>query len=489
MEKCGILLPLFSVPGKGGIGTVGENAKRFIDFLAESGQDFWQILPLQTADYGGSPYASESAFACDVCYIDFDLLVKDGLLFSAETAAFYEKHSNNERAVRDESGRKELLKKAFCRFEKDEQYRDFVKSQSYWLRDYALFVALKESHGGKSWADFETKYRLRDEKALNEFEKKNAESIEFVYFTQYLFFRQWRELIDYAHARGIKIIGDIPIYVSYDSADVWSHSELFMLDENKKPTVVAGCPPDDFNEDGQLWGNPVYDFDALKERGYDWWLDRFKRASKLYDIIRLDHFRGFESFYAVPADRSDARQGQWLKGCGREMFDVVERRFPDLEFIAEDLGFVTDGVRKLIKDTGFKNMKVLQFGLCDNSDSEHLPANFDTECVAYTGTHDNDTSRGWYESLTAKQRRLCRSRLKKKPLEKISHAMVRAVLNSRAKYVVIPLCDYLDENSSARINTPGVVSGRNWSYRLKAIPSGKIAEKMAALKSKYVVKT
>ncbi len=487
MDKCGILLPLFSLAGRGGIGTAGDGAKRFLEFLSAAGQDFWQILPLQTADYGGSPYASESAFACDICYIDFDLLVRDGLLDRADVEAFYAE-CKSDRVERFKDERTALLKKAFCKFEKGKEFENFVEERRNWLRDYALFVALKELHGGKCWVDFDEKYRLRDEKALKEFAEKNAEKLEFVYFGQYLFFRQWRELLDYAHSLNVKIIGDIPIYVSYDSADVWSHGELFMLGKDSRPTLEAGCPPDDFNEDGQLWGNPVYEWTALKNSGYRWWSERFNRAAELYDVVRLDHFRGFESFYAVEAGRADAKEGKWLKGCGRELFDIAKKEFPESEFIAEDLGFVTDGVRRLIEDTGFKNMKVLQFGLCDDADSEHLPKNFGSNCVAYTGTHDNDTARGWYESLSFEKKRLCRKRLKKRPFEKISRAMIRVLYASRAKYVVIPLYDFLNETSAARINTPGLVGKENWSYRLKELPGRELASKIRILKEKHTVK-
>ncbi len=477
MQKCGVLLPVFSLPGKRSVGTLGDGAYEFIDFLAEAGQSYWQILPLCPADSEGSPYRSDSAFACDSAFIDPYILACDGLLKESEIPPC----EPSKRVSRRDDEQNGLLKKAFARFEKSppKDYEDYKRAESYWLENYALFCALKESEGTADFTAWKNEYKFRDEKALKEYAKERCREIEFVRFVQYEFDRQWRALKEYAECRGIKIMGDMPMYVAPSSADVWGAPEIFSLDENLAPKLVAGVPPDAFTADGQLWGNPVYDWERLEESGYAWWLDRFRRASELYDVVRLDHFRGFESFYAVKAGAENARIGEWIKGGGEKFFDAVKKAYPKLEIIAEDLGVITDDVRALIAHTHFSNMKVLQFGLDGDERNEHNPARYGINSVAYTVTHDKDTCKGWYASLFSWQKREARKGTKKKLFESIADAMIRTLYESKAKWVIIPMQDFLGEGHESRINTPGTVGAHNWTYRLSSVPSLKIAKKMS----------
>ena len=486
MQKHGVLLPVFSLPGRRSVGTLGKGAYEFIDFLKEAGQDFWQILPLCPADPEGSPYRSDSAFACDPAFIDPYILAEEGLLKESEIPPC----GRFKRVRRNEKEQNALLKRAFERFEQAPafDFEEFVRTESYWLDDYALFVSLKQSEGSEDFTAWKKEYAFRDGKALSIYAEEHKRDIDFVKFVQYEFGKQWAALRAYAAKKGIKIIGDMPMYVAPSSADVWGVPEIFSLDESLAPKLVAGVPPDAFTADGQLWGNPVYDWEKLKASGYKWWLDRFRRASELCDVVRLDHFRGFESFYAVKAGAPNARVGEWIKGGGAEFFDVVNRRFPELEIIAEDLGVITDDVRELIARTGYPNMKVLQFGLDGDEKNEHNPVNYGENCVAYTGTHDNDTCKGWYASLFSWQKRAARKGTGKRLFESISAAMIRTLYESRAKCVIVPIQDFLGEGHAARVNTPGTVGAYNWSYRLGAAPSGNIAKKMRSMAEKAAQK-
>lgn len=492
-KKCGVLLPVFSLPGNGQVGGFSEQAKRFIDFLGAAGQDCWQVLPLTIADEYGSPYSSKSGFAIDPDYIDLAFLAGLGLLKRDELDfdGFF-------RGVERKNPRHaELIGRAFSEFteyreskfgELNAEFEAFKEQESYWLSSYSLFVAIEEREG-KKWSEWKDEYKNRDKAALKKFSADNKERIEYHSFLQFLCDKSWRELKAFASSRGIEIIGDLPIYLSYDSADVWSEREVFALDEEGRPVLVGGCPPDEFNEKGQLWGNPVYDWDRLKDEGYDFWLRRLKRAERLYDIVRLDHFRGFESFFAVSADAPDARTGQWLKAGGSELFAVAGKKFPNLQIIAEDLGFITKEVRALVEETGFPNMKVLQFAFDGNKDNEHLPSNYTGNCAAYTGTHDNDTCRGWYSSLSFGEKLKVAAKTGKGLFRSINDAMIATLLKANAKYVIIPLADYMGLGRGGRINTPGTVGNHNWSFRLNDFPDIKLAYKMKKNKEKYVGST
>ena len=483
MKKCGVLMPIFSLPGKCDMGTFGEGAYAFVDFLAEAGQDFWQILPLLKADYSGSPYQSDSAFAIDPLYIDPYMLAKEYSLELSDIPTY----TGSPRVVRRDGEWERILRKAYASSKQNPEdgFSEFAKKSSYWLDDYALFCALGESEGTYDFTLWKDEYAYRNGKALEKYEADNAEKIEFIKFVQYIANGQWTRLKSYAAQKSIRIIGDLPMYVSHASADVWAHRDMFMLDESGRPTLVAGVPPDAFTEDGQLWGNPVYDWQALEKAGYSWWLDRFRRTAELCDVVRLDHFRGFESFYAVKAGATNARKGEWLEGGGEKFFDRVNERFPSLEMIAEDLGVVTDKVRALIAHVGYPNMKVLQFGLDGNKENEHLFVNYSENCIAYTGTHDNDTMLGWYDSLSHKGRRMARRLLRKGLFENVPSVAISRLLESRAKYVVIPMQDWLSLGGEARINLPGSVGAFNWSYRLMSVPDVKLARRMRLMSEKY----
>lgn len=462
MEK-GVLMHISSLPSDRGIGSFGEAAYRFVDLMRCSGLTLWQVLPLNVTSYGDSPYQSPSAFAGNPYFIDLDTLVEDGLLEKSELPV-YTRGEIDYAALYKE--RYETLRLAYKRFVPDSDYVDFTNSRE-WLDDYALFMTIKGLQGDKGLDEWEEKYRLHDMQALAEVRKNYGGDINFHKFTQYCFYTQWLHLKKYANDNGISIIGDIPIYVAHDSADVWSAPQYFELDGNLNPTVVAGVPPDSFAEGGQLWGNPIYNWDAIEKNNYDFWVKRLNAASELYDIVRIDHFRGFESFYTVKAGSIDAKKGEWVKGPGMKLFDVIKKRC-DVRIIAEDLGFLDDSVRQMVKESGYPSMKVLQFGLAEKSDSDYLPRNYPKNCIAYTGTHDNDTSYGWFNSLSMCKRLKVRLRLKKMK-GSVVPAMIKSLFDSCADYVVVPMQDYLGLGSEARMNTPSTL-GCNWKWALKELP-------------------
>lgn len=475
MEKCGVLLPVFSLPSKSGIGTLGKSAFEFIDFLAQAGQDFWQVLPLNPTSYGDSPYQSPSAFAGNPNFIDLQLLAEKGYLSEADVAEAERENTGRVDYAKCGAIVEKILRKAHEKFaaHPPSDYAEFVSSQSYWLEDYAVFMALKDSFGGVSWENWRDEFRKKNSVEVCDFKERHASETAFYRFVQYEFHMQWQAVRRYANERGIKIIGDMPIYVAYDSADVWAHPQLFLLNKGLKCTLVAGVPPDAFTSDGQLWGNPIYDWEYMKKDGYGWWAKRIEKAAELYDFVRIDHFRGFESFYTVKADAGNAKTGEWKKGPGIKLFDTLKESVGDMNVIAEDLGFLDEHVREMVRQTGYPSMKVLQFGLDGNPDSEYLPKNYPHNCIAYTGTHDNDTSRGFYDALSAGQRRAARKVLKCPPFKNFVKHMIECLFKSDAKYVVIPVQDLLGEGSDCRINVPSTLGGINWQYRLKEIPYGK----------------
>ncbi len=457
MRSSGILMPIFSLPSQYGIGTLGAESYRFVDFLKKAKQTYWQILPIGPTSYGDSPYQSYSSFAGNPYFIDLDLLINEGLLTSEEVgSADFGGDNFKINYGKLYENRLPLLKKAFLRFKKDKEYKSFCVQNAEWLEDYAIFMALKSVNGGKSWNEWE----------INVLPKNN--DADFHKFLQFKFFTQWHNLKNYANENGIKIIGDIPIYVALDSADVWSEKEQFLL-ENDRPTLLAGCPPDAFTEDGQLWGNPLYDWKKMKSDGYTWWKRRLGAALKIYDVIRIDHFRGFESFYAVPYGAENAKKGKWIKGPDIAFFREMKKHFgEDLPIIAEDLGFLTPAVYKMLRRSGFPGMKVLQFAFDSREENDYLPHNFERNCVVYTGTHDNDTIMGWCDTAPQTDVALAEKYLACKRNEGFNFAMIRAALSSVADTSIIMMSDLLGLGSDARINTPSTL-GDNWQWRIDGV--------------------
>ena len=403
MRKSGILMHITSLPNPYGIGSMGKCAYDFVDFLKEAGQSYWQILPLSPTGYGDSPYQAFSTFAGNHYLIDLDTLIEEGLLTREEAEGNW--GSDPERVDYGcmYNGRSKLLRCAFARFQPCEDYHRFVAENENWLEDYALFMAMKEHFGGKPWQEWTLSVMMRLPGILEECREQMDEDIRFQYFLQYEFFRQWKALRYYANEKGIKIIGDVPIYVPLDSADVWANPELFQLDPSRRPTVVAGCPPDSFIADGQLWGNPIYNWEKMHAERYHWWIRRMKAAAKMYDVVRFDHFRGFESYWAVPAGARTAAGGAWKKGPGMDFVGAIKKALPDLPIIAEDLGFVTDEVKQLLSDSGYPGMKVMEFAFDTREPSarDYLPHRYPINSVVYSGTHDNLTLKQWFDEAAA----------------------------------------------------------------------------------------
>lgn len=471
---------LSSLPSPHGIGSMGEPARRFADFLKQAGQSYWQLLPVCPTSYGDSPYQSFSTYAGNPYFIDLDELEEEGYLKREEyekTDWECEPDKINYGALYEK--RYPVLKKAAERFRADSpgDYETFCRGNARWLDDYACFMALKDAHGGAPWYNWEPPLRNREEQALKEAAARYGDQIEFWKICQYLFFRQWKTLREYVNGRGIRIIGDLPIYVSLDSVDVWAHPELFQLDENKVPREVSGCPPDGFSADGQLWGNPLFDWEYMAGDGYSWWADRIGYLCRVYDVLRIDHFRGFDSYYAIPYGRKDAREGRWREGPGIELFRAVEEKIGRQPIIAEDLGYLTDSVRKLLADSGFPGMKVMEFAFDsrDGSGSEYLPHNFIRHCVAYTGTHDNDTILGWASAVSPEDFRRAAAYLRLTREEGYHWGMMRALWASVADLTIVQAQDLLGLGSEARMNTPSTV-GTNWLWR--ALP-GSFTEELA----------
>ncbi len=475
MERAaGVLLSITSLPSKYGIGCFSKEAYQFVDWLKGAGQEYWQILPLGPTGFGDSPYASFSTFAGNPYFIDLETLIKDGLLTEAECDQV--DFGDDEQSIDYEkiySGRYKLLRKAFERSDinADKEYQEFVKKHSSWLEDYTLFMAVKSHYEGKPWYQWPDDIRNREAKAVEEHREKLGSEIEFQKFMQYLFFTQWFKLRAYANENGIKMIGDIPIYLAYDSSDVWANPELFYLDEKHDPYEVAGVPPDGFSPTGQLWGNPLYKWEYHKETGYSWWAERMRSCFDLYDIVRIDHFRGFDEYYSVPFGEDTAINGKWNKGPGVEIFKEIEKKIGKRPVIAEDLGYVNESLKKLVDDSGFPGMKVIEFGF-DERDSgyatDYLPHNYDYNSVAYTGTHDNPTLVGWWDEITEKEQQMVRDYLGDyyTPEDKLYIPMIGAIMRSSSKLCIVQMQDYLGLDSSTRMNVPSSV-GKNWRWRLQ----------------------
>lgn len=481
MRSSGVLMHISSLPSPYGIGTMGKEARKFADFLEKSGQKYWQILPICPTSYGDSPYQSFSSFAGNPYFIDLEYLCKDKLLTKKECESFPwgGNESYVDYGVMYES-RYPLLKKAYARFVKNvpEEFETFCSEEAEWLEEYALFMALKDANGGVAWFEWDKDLKTRKPETIAAARKEYAEDIQFYKMLQYLFFKQWRELKSYINEKDIEIIGDVPIYVAGDSADVWANPGQFYLDENLDPIDVAGCPPDAFSEDGQLWGNPLFRWDVMKKDGYTWWTKRVKAMSELYDIVRIDHFRGFDSYYAIPAGDDTAKNGEWRKGPGMDLFKTLEKKLGKLNIIVEDLGFLTPSVIKLVQDSGFPGMKVIQFAFDSREGSDYLPHNYPTHCVVYTGTHDNDTILGWMKTAPKKSVKFAKEYLNLTEEEGYNWGMMRAAWASVGDLAIVPMQDLIGIGGEGRMNTPSTLGG-NWEWRATADQiTGKLAKKL-----------
>ena len=473
MRASGILLPVSSLPSKYGIGCFSKSAYEFVDQLKEAGQKYWQILPLGPTSYGDSPYQSFSTFAGNPYFISLEELIEEGVLTEEEcNAADFGDDARTVDYGKMYQARFPLLRKAYERsnITKNPEYSSFMRENEGWVKDYALFMALKDFFGGKSWDQWPEDIRKRWQYSLDYYREKLYFEIEFYQYIQFVFLKQWKKLKRYANDRGIQIIGDIPIYVAFDSADTWANPELFQLDCENLPVAVAGCPPDGFAADGQLWGNPLYRWDYHRSTGYAWWLKRLEYCYRLYDVVRIDHFRGFDEYFSIPYGEKTAHNGHWEKGPGIELFRRVRECLGEKEVIAEDLGYVTDSVRQLVRDSGFPGMKVLEFAF-DSRDTgsanDYLPHNYPVNSVVYTGTHDNETLVGWFRDILPEERRKVRDYLNRHEFgeEGICWDMICTAMRSVSKLCVIPMQDYFGYGNEARINQPSTL-GKNWKWRM-----------------------
>ena len=471
MRKCGVLLGVSSIPSKYGIGTFSKEAYEFVDFLEKAGQKLWQILPLGPTGYGDSPYQSFSTFAGNPYYIDLEALIEEGLITKEECDSYdfgdnveyidYEKiYLSRFKALRTAYNNSNIANNA--------DFQKFVADNAYWLDDYALYMAVKNENDSKGWNEWDEDIKLRKPEAVAAYKEKLKDEIEFYQFQQYYFAKQWFALKEYANNKGIEIVGDIPIYVAFDSADAWTNPELFQFDDTCTPTGVAGCPPDAFSATGQLWGNPLYDWEYHKSTGYDWWMKRIGYCYQLYDVVRIDHFRGFDEYYSIPYGDPTAENGKWMPGPGYDLFRTMKEKLGDRAVIAEDLGFLTDSVIKLIEDTGYPGMKILQFAFDSRDESGYLPSKYTPNCVVYTGTHDNDTIVGWFNTIEGPDKDFAKSYvgITDDADPDLNWKFIKSAMASVADTAVIPIQDYLGLGTEARINVPSTL-GTNWKWRLK----------------------
>lgn len=491
MRKSGILLPISSLSSKYGVGTFSKQAYEFVDFLVKAGQKLWQILPLGPTSYGDSPYQSFSTFAGNPYFIDLEQLMElgyispqdcEGVNFGTnpeyvDYGQMYEHRFPILQKAYDTALAKGLMQEA--------AYVSFVEENEYWLQDYALYMAVKASFDNVCWVEWDEDIRLRKIDAVAAYTKKYAYEIGFYYFQQYMFLTQWKKLKAYANQAGIEIVGDIPIYVAFDSADTWANPELFQLDEENLPIGVAGCPPDAFSETGQLWGNPLYKWEYHKETNFAWWMKRIAHCYELYDIVRIDHFRGFDEYWFVPYGDETAQNGKWMPGPGIALFETMKDVLGEKKVIAEDLGFLTETVLELVENTGFPGMKVLQFAFGGDAANAYLPHNHKKNSIVYTGTHDNETTVGWYWNLDAKTRKHVKDYFNITDETKVNWTFIRTALASVADTVVIPMQDYLGKGNEARINTPSTLGG-NWEWRmLPDVCTEELAKKIFELTKLY----
>ena len=488
-RSSGILMPVFALPSPHGIGTLGKAAYDFIDFLADAGQTYWQMLPVGPISYGDSPYQSFSTFAGNPYYVDLDLLVRDKLLTRREVAeadwgddpgrADYGKLYENRLRVLKKAAERGILRD-------EAELAAFREENRRWLGDYALFMALKRHFGMRPWSEWpEEDIRLHRPEACAQWREALREDVELFEYIQLLFYRQWAALKKHAEEKKISIIGDIPIYVAMDSADVWAEPQWFQLDDRNIPTEVSGVPPDYFNEDGQLWGNPLYRWDAMEKDGFGWWIRRVEGAFKLFDVIRIDHFRGLESYYAVPFGETTARNGRWVKGPGMKFVGVLSSWFYGNNFIAEDLGYLTPEVRKLLADSGFPGMKVPEFAFDSREPSDYLPHTYPRNCVCYTGTHDNVTLAGWMKEAKKADLAFARAYLGLNEEEGFCAGVIRGGMSSVADLFVCQMQDWLELGAEARINTPGIPEG-NWTWRMQpGVLTKKLSKHIRAVTKRY----
>ena len=475
MRTCGVLMHITSLLSPYGVGTLGSEAYKFVDFLKKAGQTYWQILPVGPTGFGDSPYQSYSAFAGNPMLIDIDELIKAGLV------------SEDDKDLKILAEKKEfadfgqmfsfkrlILAKAHAAFaanadsEQKYLFGKFCRKNAWWLDDYAMFMSMKYFFKQVMWTEWADSYRLRDPQTLAKYAEEHGVDIDCWKFMQFLFFRQYKDLKKYANKRGISIYGDMPIYVSMDSSDIWANPEMFMLDSDRKPTKVAGCPPDDFSPTGQLWGNPLYDWDYMDKNNYKWWIKRVQYSAKLFDLTRIDHFRGFESFYAIPAGDKTAEHGEWLQGPSMKLFSAIKAGLGDVKLVAEDLGFLTDEVKAMLKAAGYPGMNVLEFGF-GGEDSSYLPHNYVKNSVVYIGTHDNETALGWYLAQDKAGKKRIRKYLgldKSASDSKVVRELIRCAYASVSENCVIQMQDWLCLDNSARMNIPATIGGGNWAWRM-----------------------
>ncbi len=470
IRGAGILMPISSLPSPYGIGTLGKEAYRFADWLCEAGQRYWQVLPVGPTSFGDSPYQSFSAFAGNPYFIDLDTLIEEGLI---DRECVSEAGADGEEDRVDYSrlfdSRFKILKKAYGRsgHKGEREYISFCEKNSFWLDDYALFMALKEHFDNRSWTEWDEDIRFRRADRVAFYRESLAYEIDFWRFCQYKFFEQWGRLKKYVNERGIKIIGDIPLYVSLDSADVWACNHLFEMDERRRPVCVAGVPPDCFSEDGQLWGNPIYNWEAMEREHFDWWRKRMNSCAALYDVIRIDHFIGIVRYYAIPADSVNAKTGEWRTGPGRKLTDIISDSVGDASIIAEDLGVIVPPVRELIEETGWPGMKIFEFAFDGQPYNEYLPHNYkNPNCVLYAGTHDNDTIKGFVDKAYDHQKAQVMDYIGAGDISEIPRRMIQAAYMSIADAVIIQMQDVLELGTEARMNTPSTI-GANWQWRAR----------------------
>ncbi len=468
MRASGVLLPVSSLPSPYGIGCFSKEAYDFIDDLVKAGQSKWQVLPLGPTGYGDSPYQPFSTFAGNPYFIDLETLIEEGLL-DKEVCEQCD-WGGSERYVDYEKmylSRFKVLQIAFEKFEEDEEFQEFCEREAHWLEDYCLFMAIKNDQQGALWTGWDEELRTKDPVAMEKMKVKLKEEIQFYRFLQYEFDRQWKKIKKYANDQGITIIGDLPIYVAIDSADAWANPKLFQMDEECIPTAVAGCPPDAFSETGQLWGNPLYDWTYHKKCGYSWWIRRMKRSFDLYDTVRIDHFRGFSDYYSIPAGEDTALNGKWVPGPGIDLFKIMEKELGQMDVIAEDLGTLDERVFELLEESGYPGMKVLQFAFDSGPANFYLPHHYTRNCVVYTGTHDNDTTKSWYYTMQDWVREFSKAYLNNydRPWEDISWDFIRAAESSVADLAVIPMWDLLCCGNEGRMNHPSTL-GNNWKWRM-----------------------
>lgn len=465
----GVLLHVSSLPSKYGIGTFGEAAYKFVRRLKGAGQRFWQILPLSHTSFGDSPYQGFSTFAGNPFFIDLELLCKEGFLKKSdcESLDFCDK-SDRVNYGKLYFARQKIYKKILENFEKrlPADFDSFLSDNAFWLDDYALFMAIKDDKHGASFDVWEDSIKKREDSAVCEYKTRLEKSILMYKMLQYFFFKQWHRLKAYANSQGVKIIGDLPIYVSLDSADVWATPQQFDLDQNLTPRVVAGCPPDAFSKTGQLWGNPVYNWDYMKEDNYSWWILRLKKCFEMYDVVRIDHFRGFEAYYCIPFGEETAQNGYWRKGPEMSLFEAAQKELGEAPIIAEDLGFLTKEVYDLLSKSGFPGMNVLQFAFDKSGESKYMPQRHIENSVVYTGTHDNNTLIGWLDDEDEENLQFAQKTLKVKSTKALARAMMKCAQESKSRLCILTMQDLLSLNADARMNTPSLASG-NWSWRMK----------------------